>query len=200
MMDALLVSHALLWGLVLVLGGLVLVLARQVGVLHERIAPAGALALSSGPQVGEAAPTVPVTALDGSALEIGATHGEGRSTLLLFASPRCSICKGIVPTARRLAREFGVDLRVASDGPELEHERFVRDQRLDRSHYIVSQALGLAYQIPKLPYAVLIDSDGVLRAQGLVNTREHLESLFEAADLGVASIQDYLQLAEGGRA
>ncbi len=30
------------------------------------------------------------------------------------------------------------------------------------------------------------------RAQGLVNSREHLDSLFEANDRGVASIQDYL--------
>jgi hypothetical protein len=30
-----------------------------------------------------------------------------------------------------------------------------------------------------------------LRARGLVNSREHLESLFEAKRLGVASIQDY---------
>ena len=46
---------------------------------------------------------------------------------------------------------------------------------------------------------MLIDSHGIVRAQGLVNTREHLESLFEATELGVATIQDYLQVAQGGR-
>jgi hypothetical protein len=39
---------------------------------------------------------------------------------------------------------------------------------------------------------VLIDEQGIVAAQGLVNTREHLESLFEAQQRGVASIQDYL--------
>jgi methylamine dehydrogenase accessory protein MauD len=40
----------------------------------------------------------------------------------------------------------------------------------------------LAYQVGKLPYAVLIDASGVIRAKGLVNTREHVESLFEAME------------------
>ena len=40
-----LVSQILLWIAVIVLGALVAALARQVGILHERIAPAGALTL-----------------------------------------------------------------------------------------------------------------------------------------------------------
>ena len=31
-----------------------------------------------------------------------------------------------------------------------------------------------------------------IRARGLVNTREHVESLFEAREQGVASVQEYL--------
>ena len=40
---------------------------------------------------------------------------------------------------------------------------------------------------------MLIDADGVLRAKGLVNTREHVESLFEAMARGVGSVQEYLR-------
>jgi methylamine dehydrogenase accessory protein MauD len=58
---------------------------------------------------------------------------------------------------------------------------------------VLSAELGLTYRVGKLPYAVLIDEAGVIRAKGLINTREHLESLLEAKELGVASIQDYLQ-------
>lgn len=199
MIEALLVSQGLLWLMVLVLGALVLMLARQVGVLHERIAPAGALALSSGPRVGEPAPRLSVLALDGAARAVGEKSVAGRSTLLFFASPRCPTCKALVPMARSLAGDHGVELLIASDGAELDHERFAREQRLDRSRYLVSEPLGLAFQIPKLPYAVLIDENGIVRAQGLVNTREHVESLFDAAELGVASIQDYLRVANEGR-
>jgi len=46
--------------------------------------------------------------------------------------------------------------------------------------------------VSKLPYAVLLDEAGRVASLGLVNSREHLESLFEAKERGVASIQDFL--------
>jgi hypothetical protein len=51
----------------------------------------------------------------------------------------------------------------------------------------------MSYRVGKLPYAYLIDDQGVLRTGGLVNSREHLESLFNAKELSVASVQDYLR-------
>ena len=51
----------------------------------------------------------------------------------------------------------------------------------------------MTYQVEKLPFAVLLDDKGVLRAKGLTNNREHLESLFEAMEQGVASIQEFMQ-------
>ena len=50
----------------------------------------------------------------------------------------------------------------------------------------------MKFQISKLPYAVLIDESGTIRAKGLVNSREQLESLFTAKELGVASVQEFL--------
>jgi len=47
--------------------------------------------------------------------------------------------------------------------------------------------------VSRLPYAVLIDERGVIRAKGLVNSREHLESLFNAKELGVGTVQDYIR-------
>jgi hypothetical protein len=45
-MTALLVSNATLWVVVIALSVALLAVVRQLGVLHERIAPAGALMLS----------------------------------------------------------------------------------------------------------------------------------------------------------
>jgi methylamine dehydrogenase accessory protein MauD len=53
--------------------------------------------------------------------------------------------------------------------------------------------------VAKLPYAVLIDEAGIVRAKGLVNTREHLESLFEAKERGVGSIQEFVERERRGR-
>jgi hypothetical protein len=38
----------------------------------------------------------------------------------------------------------------------------------------------------------LLDAEGVVRARGLVNSREHFESLLEAEARGIASVQDFL--------
>ena len=74
-----------------------------------------------------------------------------------------------------------------------EHERFSTQEKLAALPYVLSPALGVAYGVSKLPFAALVDAEGVLRARGLVNTREHLESLVESMDSGVASLQDYFE-------
>ncbi len=81
----------------------------------------------------------------------------------------------------------------ASDGDEPEqHAAYAADLQLGKHPYVLSQPLGLAYHVSKLPFALLIGADGSLQSKGLVNTREHLESLVEAMDTGVANLQDYL--------
>lgn len=192
-MSALAVSNLVLWILVLLLGVVVLALVRQVGVLHERIAPAGALMLNRGLSVGEPAPLVEVADLEGRTLKVGSTREDGRSTLLLFVSPSCPVCKTLLPAVKSSRRDerAWLDVILASDGDRSEQQAFVREQGLEGIPYVVSAALGLAYQVSRLPFAVLLDEHGVLRARGLVNSREHLESLFEAKRLNVASLQEY---------
>ena len=193
MIDALLTSNALLWLVIVVLAGVVAALARQVGVLHERLAPLGALALAKGPEPGEPAPVLLAAALSGAAVRIGGADEAGRRTLLFFASPTCPMCKTLLPTLRRAADgEQRVRLVFASDGDPAEHAAFAREHDLDPASYVLSRELGLRYEVAKLPYAVLIDAAGVVRAKGLVNTREHVESLFEAERLGVPTIQAHL--------
>ena len=194
MVDALIVSNLFLWFLVLALVGVVLALVRQVGLLHERVAPAGALMLGDGPSVGEDAPRLEVEDWAGRRLRVGGPEPDGTSTLLFFLSPSCPVCKTLLPVldSIRAAEPGRLRLVLASDGPRGEHERFVREHRLAERNYVLSTELGMAYRIEKLPYAVLIDEKGVLRARGLVNSREHLESLFEAMERETSSLQAYL--------
>lgn len=201
MSDALLVSNVVLWIAVLVLAAVVVALVRQIGVLHERLRPAGALTLAAGAQVGAAAPVVPATDLHGVAHAVGAPAEDGRDTLLFFLSPSCPVCKTLLPAVNALAGAGSRRLRVllASDGPRVEHEAFAARAGL-AFPYLLSTQLGVAYGVGKLPWAVLIDAAGVVRAQGLVNTREHLESLFEAKALGVASIQEWAERERKGAA
>jgi methylamine dehydrogenase accessory protein MauD len=192
-MNPLVISNIVLWVLVLVLAAVLLAVVRQLGVLHERITPAGALMLNRGLTVGEAAPQLEVVDLAGRPLHVGAKRADGRSTLLLFVSPTCPVCKTLLPAVKssRKDERGWMDLILASDGDVTEQRAFVRAQGLEAIPYVVSAALGLAYQVSRLPFAALLDENGVLRARGLVNSREHLESLFEAKRLGVASLQEY---------
>ena len=91
------------------------------------------------------------------------------------------------------AERAWLDVVLASDGARAEHEAFVAREGLAPYPYVLSAPLAVTYQVGKLPYAVLLDGGGVLRAKGLVNTREHLESLFEARERGIASIQDFIR-------
>lgn len=193
--DALIASNVLLWIVVVVLAGVVLALLRQVGLLHERIAPAGALVGRGGPAVGESAPVLEVEDWSGRRLRVGG--GSDAATLVFFLSPGCPVCRTLLPVLRSVGAAEKTRIVLASDGTRAEHETFVRTHGLE-SEYVLSAALGLAYQVGRLPYAVLLDAAGVVRARGLVNTREHLESLFEAKERGVASLQEYLSRAAHG--
>jgi len=191
-MSMIVVSQVLLWITVAVLGVLVAALARQVGVLHERIAPAGALTLHQGVKVGDSAPEMHVKSLSGSAVVIGGARG--RSQLVFFLSPDCPVCKTLLPVFKSAAAaERGwLDAILASDGDEAAHRRLMMAEGLAGFPYVLSEDLGRRFGVSKLPYAVLIGEDGRIAALGLVNTREHLESLFEAKERGIASLQDFL--------
>lgn len=193
MNAALLASVILLWIVVLVLAGVVFALTRQIGVLYERVAPAGALMIGRGVVVGEEAPVVRASALTGETEMVGAPSSDGRATLVFFLSPSCPVCKTLLPALRSMARAEAAELRIllAGDGDLTEHQAFAGRERLGDFAYVVSTQLGMTWQVAKLPYAVLFDAGGVVRGHGIVNSREHLESLVEARERGVASIQEY---------
>lgn len=186
------ISQSLLWVVVLILSIAVLALARQVGVLYERIAPLGALAIGAGPQPGEAAPRISSRALSGRQIEIGgARPGEGLQ-LLMFVAPSCPLCKQLLPTASNFANTERLDLIVVGDGDNELHRKMAADYKLREDRFVNGPEIGQAFRVGKLPYAVLLDPQGTIISAGLVNTREHLESLVGAHETGHSSVQDYL--------
>ena len=193
-MNFVVASQILLWLGILVLGLVCLVLARQIGVLHQRLAPVGALALPQRLKVGDPAPQLSLVCLDGSRIDIGGARG--RSQLLLFLSPDCAVCEALLPAVRSAhgAERGWLDIVLASDGAPEQHRVFVREKELSKFPYVLSEQLGRSYGVAKLPYAALIDEAGKLSSAGLVNTREHLESLFVAKESGIGSIQQFLGL------
>jgi methylamine dehydrogenase accessory protein MauD len=191
-MDWLVASNIALWIGFIAMVLVNLALARQIGVLYERVAPAGALMMNQKLAVGAQAPELSLTALDGAMVRVGTTGDH--SQLLFFLSPDCPVCNELTPALKSAARAEADWLQVvlASDGEDQDHRRYIERKGLQAFPYVVSELLGKTYGVSKLPYAVLIDERGVIASMGIINSREHLDSLFEAKERKVASIQDYM--------
>jgi methylamine dehydrogenase accessory protein MauD len=189
---ALILSQAFSWLLILALTAAVLALARQVGVLHMRVAPAGALTPASGPAVGEPSPVLDLGTMDGARISIGRKLPAGRRQLLMFVSPLCPICKHLIPVAKSFARRESLDVVFVGDDEASDQRRMIADLGIAGMPFVNGSAAGRAFQVEKLPHAVLLDDAGVILSKGLVNSREHLESLVVSHELGLKSVQDYI--------
>jgi thiol-disulfide isomerase/thioredoxin len=144
------------WVLLAVLAVVVVALARQIGVLHLRLDPLGALEIDDeGPGLGEAPPPRSARAATGSMVFVG---GAGGQRLLAFVSPTCPVCERVLPSLPAAADAFGLELQVVSD-PELER----------------------AYNVPGVPFVVVFDEFGAVRSKGTVNTLEQVEGLVDTA-------------------
>ncbi len=194
MMTVLIVSQILSWIVILGLGLALLALARQIGVLHVRLAPAGALLSGKGPVVGEAAPVLDAVSLDGAPIAIG--KPQGRNQLLLFVSPHCPLCKDLIPIAKNFARTEKLDIVFVGDDEESEQRAMIARLEMGALPFVNSSIVGRAFHVDRLPHAALIGADGILISKALVNSREHLESLITAHEMGVVSVQDYLKNAQ----
>ena len=187
-MNLVTASMIVLWIVVITLVVVVLALARQVGVLYERVAPAGALMVNQQLKPGDRAPQMEVLTIDNSKISVGLPN-----QLLFFLAPDCPICKTLLPILKTLQKsEKDIDFVLVSDGDD-DHEKFVSEQGLNDFPYTITETVGRSFGVGKLPYGVLTDENSVISSLGIVNSREHLESLFEARKLGVGSIQEYLE-------
>ncbi|TDF80735.1 methylamine dehydrogenase accessory protein MauD [Pseudomonas sp. H9] len=191
-MEGLIVSNILLWALLIAVSFVIMGLVRQIGVLHSRLAPAGALMVDKGVAVNEPAPQVTASDRNGRPVNFG--YAGEKAQLLFFLSPTCPICKSLLPAIKSIAKDQANRLEVVyvSDGDMDAQQKLIQEHKLEGATYVVGPEIGMTYQIGKLPYAALIDQNGVLRAKGLVNSREHLDSLFETEHLGSATLQQYL--------
>lgn len=191
----LIASNVLLWGAFLCLAALMLGVIRQIGLLHERSAPLGAMMIDHGPDIGERSPVFNVKTFDGQSLVVGRAITPERPSLLMFTGPSCPICAKLLPIIRSVAGAERADVILISDGTAAEHREFLSNHPLQDEHYVVSAEIGMRYQISKVPYGVLLDKEGVILAKGLCNTREHVESLFETVRIGQPTLQKFIKHA-----
>ena len=190
--DLLIAFQVILWLAVMFLALAVFALSRQLARLFERVPPAGALSVNALLQPGDDAPTFDLQDIWCAALTIGGAQPE--FCLLFFMSLDCPICKTLLPVVQSVVLSEQVQLVFVSDGSDVEdHRRFAQRHDLESHSYVHSEAVGMSYAVGKLPYAVLLSSQGTITSLGIVNNREHLESLFAAKEAGVGTVQQYVQ-------
>lgn len=149
-------AFAVQWILLVVLAVVVVALARQVGTLHLRLGPRGALEIDDeGPPLGEAPPLQPAHLYEGGRVQLG---GPGPVRLVMFASPTCSICTDVLPAIPAAAAAANADPQVVHDA---EAER--------------------AWDVPGTPFFVVLDQVGVVRAKGTADNLEQVEGLLDTA-------------------
>jgi methylamine dehydrogenase accessory protein MauD len=192
MMNLLIISQIFSWLVILGLVVALLALARQVGVLHVRVAPAGALTPARGPAAGDMAPRLDVTAMDGTRITLGGLLEKGRKQLLLFVSPQCPICKELIPVAQSFAKLEKLDILFMGDDAAADIQTMMTKMGIEARSFVNDPSAGRLFHIDKLPNAVLIGDGGKILSKGLVNSREHLESLIVSHEMGIVSVQDYL--------
>lgn len=171
-------SYFVLWLLVIMLCIVVVSLARQIGTLHLRLGPRGALEIDDeGPPLEEAPRPTTVIDLQGRTLDIG---GPGTWQLIAFASPNCHLCAQLLPSVPVAARSKGLMPVVVVDTDADEARIESRTLNLDAA-VVASHDLSVAFRVPGTPYVVILDELGVVRAKGTANNLEQLEGLMETA-------------------
>jgi hypothetical protein len=145
------------WVLLVVLGIVVVALARQVGTLHLRLGPRGALEIDTeGPTLGEVLPRVEARGADGTSLLVG---GAGGRRLVMFSSPTCIVCREVAPAVPAAARSADLVPQIVHD-PDAER----------------------TFDVPGTPFLMVLDELGIVRAKGTVNNLEQVEGLVDSAD------------------
>ncbi len=168
-----------LWVLVLLQTLLFVALLRQVGVLHTRVAPRGAMGTET-PTAGDIVPQTVFETLDGHPVRFAAQNDK--DFLALFVTPACSVCKDVMPGFRALSRErqSELDTVLAIGADEVEAREYTREHSI-RVATVADPRLLHQFKIPTTPYGVVINSEGRISAAGLVNNLEQVESLLLTA-------------------
>lgn len=182
--------------LLVVIGGLavvVLVLARQIGVLHERTAPAGALLQRAGEVKRIDLAELQVENLVGETLNLQRmSSGQGLS--LLFVGPDCPVCRSLLPHFEpNFADLTTVCCWVGNAQPKAEQMLYADRHGLDKARYLVTPQLGINLQVMQIPTLVIVDTDGN------VVVREKLRGPKQLAQLAARlRLQGALRLQDSG--
>jgi methylamine dehydrogenase accessory protein MauD len=194
----LLISHLVLWAVVVVQVVLILALARLVGQLNRRILPSGARIIDPGPEIGETLEEWEGTDL--LSRTVSFRFPRERGIFLLYISPHCSACAWLLPAARRFFKEITVEAEgiwILTRGEQATRVAYARENRLDQHIVLAEEEIPRSWRVGGGPFGLWVNATGKVQTKGMVNNREHLESLRHASDIGHPSLESYVAAVAG---
>src|SRR5262245_41719838 len=187
------ISYVVLWIIVIVEAVLIIALARVVGRLARKAPISGARVIDPGPEIGAAIESW--TGMDLMGQSVSLMFPRQRGVFLLDVSPHCAVCRALLPSRKRFLKEIAADadgIWVMTLGQPETQLAYARENALMQHPVVAESQLPPTWRLGGAPFGVWVDSTGIVRAKGMVDRREHLESLRNAAAVGHPSVQSYM--------
>lgn len=159
----------------------ILGLVHQIGLLHLRLGPPpGPLVTDEGLKIGSEAPAFDCVDVVGN-MNIGFPPPPAESLILLFVEPGCGVCLDLLPRLNGFGRSHARNVALVVVSRSIYDTAREMASNVGALFPIASDAEGkifAAYAVSHTPFAYLI-KEGHIAMKGVVNTRDHLESLLE---------------------
>jgi len=160
----------------------VLSLARQIGILHERTAPASLARNQPHLHAGDRLPEITAPTLAGGKISLGGNTSAETFTSLLFIAADCPICRSVLPAYQSALESAAVSAYWVGDGMPLSaFERYADEQGIDPERLLLSQELGLRLGVRALPALALLDAEQRLVSLDIVDGPSQVRKLMAAA-------------------
>jgi methylamine dehydrogenase accessory protein MauD len=182
--TAWLISYAVLWALVLLLGFLLFGTLRTLAVQGWRLDQLEATMPSrvgrSGLKPGRKAPNFMLPTVGGE--ELSLADFWVRNVLLVFVQPGCGPCSSVVPALNRVEASGEAQVLAINKADPEQARRWVEDTGATFP-VLVQQNLDVSkrYEMLATPFGFLIDEHGVIASAGIVNNGKHVRFLFSTA-------------------
>ncbi len=151
-----------------------------------------------GAAVGDLAPPVVVTDLEGQPVDLGALFGN-RPVFLKFWATWCERCEALMPAVREAFDRYGgrvefFGINVAVNQPKNRVKRYLADEKPPyRALYDQAGVSQRAFRVPTTSYVVIIDGAGRIAYTGLGGDQD-----FGPALMRVTSTMDNDDGSESG--
>ncbi|MEJ8547680.1 hypothetical protein [Brevibacillus borstelensis] len=172
--QAYLISHILLWAIVLIQMVVMYAIVRLVVQFLNRFRLSDKKIELSQLQAGQGAPSFREKDQQGNVIQPIAENGG--DTLLMFVGDSCGTCKEILPYLAELRKQYP-HIRMIAVAEKIYYEQSI--ELPPGIPLLRSSSLFGTYLISKVPTLVLIDHQGIIQAVEQISALQQLVNLLE---------------------